>query len=846
MHEVSFACKDAPFSVVEMSGSERLGEASSFELTLVSPEPVDPESVLGQPGALLFTGPFGERPVHGVVTRVTAVATAQTEPARRYRVTFASALRVLSLRRQTRVFQHLSVPDIVAEVMKSAGFSADRVATTLTAAHAPRAYLVQYAETDEAFVRRLCEDEGLYFHFEPQGDFDALALADDSTHAAEAADATLTLVDEARLEAPSPVAFACRSARRRRPGKVTLRDYDPAKPSLKLEGVAQAGKGTEKAVEIYRAPGRFKSPDEGAARATTRLQSVRAEARTFSFETSSVAVAPGLAVTLEASADYAGTARPEGKLFVVAVEHRFRRSPPEHVYRVTAIPADVPYRLPVITPWPHIAGLHSAKVTGAAGEEIHADASGHVKIRFPWDRAGPTDDESSLPVRVMQPNMPGSMLIPRVGWEVLVAFEDGDPDRPYVLGRTYNAAHLPPFPLPANKTITALSTPSSPGAGKRNSVHMDDGAGRQHLSWYAGFAKTTTTGNNMLTQTVGFEKTAVTGDQTWTIGGSETVSVKNALLIKVGSQSATVGGAQSVLIKAAGKTAVGSEAVLVGGALLEQVGNPVSGAKAFAEAAVLAGVGEIPVVGPFLSKGYSAVKAVKEGYEKGGMSGALTAAGQQATSLVADQIPAGDAIVAGADAMGLTPWSDKAQAKKGAQEAGGGTGGPGAAAAGAAAAAPGFRKTIVDGVMAEAIGAAHSVTTPGSVKWTTLGASSFAVGGSHSTRAVKISRLTGGISSDKAASMSITAATAIGRTIKGALKTTIDGSLSSEAGGPHHVKAGGNLTIKVGGSLDAEGGAVVFIVGSSIVAAHGGGVLLKASTVTINGKATQSGKATNQ
>ena len=148
--------------------------------------------------------------------------------------------------------------------------------------------------------------------------------------------------------------------------------------------------------------------------------------------------------------------------------------------------------------------------------------------------------------------------------------------------------------------------------------------------------------------------------------------------------------------------------------------------------------------------------------------------------------------------------------------------------------------------MAETIGAAYTVVTPGSIKWTTLGASSFAIGGSHATRAVKINRLTAGVSSDTAATLSITTKLAIGRTVTGAMKTTIGGALKSSASGKHDINAGGPLTINVGGSLKLEGGMVVFAVGGSTVAIHGGGVLFKASSVTVNGKAVQSGKATSK
>jgi type VI secretion system secreted protein VgrG len=846
MNDILFTCNGTPFTVLSLSGEERLGAPSHFELALLSTaDPVDPTTILGHPGTLLLTTPFGTRPVHGLVTRFTLLATSDPSAVRRYRATLSSAFHLLTLRRRTRVFQHLTVPDLVQKVLRDAGFTADQISLHVTGRHVERAYVVQYAETDAAFIRRICEEEGLFFRFEAREGFDAFLLEDDSTTSPDAADAELPLVDEARLTTARAVAFACTSARRRRAGKVTLRDYDPAKPALSLEGVADAGLDVEKTTEMYRAPGRFKTPDQGADRARVLLESLRADTKEYQFETSAASLTPGLAVTLSASGDYIGTARPEGKLFVVAVEHTWSKESPRLSFRVTAIPREIAYRLPIVTPRPKISGIHSAVVTGAPGEEIHTDKEGHVNVRFFWDREGPTDDKSSLPVRVMQPNTPGSMLIPRVGWEVLVAFEDGDPDRPYVLGRTYNAKQLPPFSLPANKTMTALSTASSPGGAKSNAVHMDDASGRQHMVWNAGFGKTTTVANNMLTQTVGFQQAGITGNQSWTIGGKQTVSVGNALKVAVGSQGAIVAGSQSLLIKAAGSTSIGSESVAIGGSLLEQVGNPADGAAAFAEAAVLAGVSHIPLVGEALSKEISSGKALYQAYQQGGLDAMMTTAEQTLLNQVAGHVPGGDAIVAAAEGAGLTPWSTKGEHVESKAEKGGGTGGPGADAAGAAAAAPGHRKTIVDGTMFESIGSASTVTTSGSIKWTTLGASHFAVAGSHTTRAVKVNRLTGGASADTAAGVHIVTSQAIGRTISGALKTSIGGSLTSHASGPHFIKAGGPISINVGGSMDVSGGAVVFVVGGSVVAAHGGGLLLKAGKVTINGTATQSGKATN-
>jgi type VI secretion system secreted protein VgrG len=481
-------------------------------------------------------------------------------------------------------------------------------------------------------------------------------------------------------------------------------------------------------------------------------------------------------------------------------------------------------------------------VTCAPGEEIHTDELGRVHVRFSWDREAPNDHTASLPIRVMQPNMPGSMLVPRVGWEVQVAFEDGDPERPYVLGRVYNGRNLPPFPLPANKTITTIGTVSSPGGGRTNMVRFDDGAGRQHLAWTAGFGMTTTVANDMRNQMVGFESVHVKGDQSFTIGGDQTISVRNAALVGVSSQSLTVGGNQTITINATGSTTVASESVAIGGALIELVGNPKDALASFAESAALAGVGSIPVVGAALTRGYNIGKALGQGYARGGMEGLLQAAGQTAINELASAIPGGDAIVAAADPMGLTPWSQRALDRSGAQASGGGSGGSSGSGADGAAAAAGHRNTLVDGVMTESIGALLGMQTPSTINWTTLGASTFAIGGSHTTSAVRISRLTAGASSDTSATIAVTAAQAIGRNVTGAHTQRVAGAYTATAGAGFLLQANGSMSIQVGGPATLEGGKVVFEVPGASVTVHGSGVTLAAASITINGKTVKSGK----
>lgn len=835
---LTFSDGSLDLGVRALRGSERLGEAFRIEIDALAKEPVERSAILGQGCVVAFSGPWGERRIAGVVRELGSLATSDPAAARRHRLVITPWFGALSLRRGTKVFQKLSVPDIVKQVLKEGGYPDDAIKTSLGRSHAPREYVVQYDETDAAFVRRLCEEEGLYFRFEPGDAGDVFTLEDTSSAAPKALDAALPLVDESGLASTGAVAHSLKSSLRRRPGKVTLRDYNQEKPALKLEGVASAGTELEKQTEVYEAPGRFRDESGATARAQLRLESLRADADAIAFVTTAVALAPGLAVTLESTASMEHAARADGDFLVVEVLTQWQQGG-EHTISVTAIPLAVPFRLPAITKRPRAHGLHSAVVTGAPGEEIHVDDQGRVRVRFHWDREGPADDESSLPIRVAQPNTPGSMLLPRVGWEVMVAFEDGDPDRPYVLGRTYNQKYPPPYALPANKHVSVMGTFSSPGGAKQNAIVLDDGGGAQNFSILAGFGKTTTVANNMTTQTASDENLTIKASQVRSVGGNEKVSVTQAYASTLGSQSATVGGTQKIFVKGNMTVDVGSETVLIGGACLEKVGNPVAGAANLATAAVMAGASAVGVPGAVVAAAGLA-KTAYEGYQRGGLRGAAGAVGNGLLGMAGDAIMPGGGMVLGAIAEAHPPpWAE--------QPAGGGgsagAGGAGGASDNAAAQGPGpgHRNTIVDGSMTELVGGAYGVATPGSVGWTTIGPSTLLVGGSHTIKAGQAGSRTLGAATDLLGSLSITTAGNLTRDITGAVNTTIAGTLSSKAGGKHSIEAGGALTLTIGGALTMKGSHVTFICGSSKVSTSPAGVLIEASTITITGSTKQSG-----
>jgi type VI secretion system secreted protein VgrG len=840
-------CKGLPadVSIRSVTAAEHVGSGVNLSVTAFFPTAPADTDWLGKPSVVVLESVHGSHALAGVVTGVARIMTAQKDVGRQYRFEVRSGLHLLSLRRRTYVWQHLSVPDIVLKVVRGGGYSADDIVAHLSEPHAPREYITQYDETDGAFVRRLCEEEGLYFRFEARDGREVFILEDTSASAPAGADQPLQVADRTGVVAPHLVAVDCRDVRRRRAGSVTLRDYDPLKPSLSLEQAAAQGVDRERGVEVYAAPGGFQTPHEGRRRASLLLESIRVSADTVTFDTNAITIAPGTSVELRCAPDYFGTARPDGKYFVTGVRHAWSAADDRRELVVEAIPLDVPYRLARITKRPVACGVHTAIVTGADGQEIHPDEHGRVFVRFPWDREGPGDHHSSLPVRTMQPNTPGSMLIPRIGWEVWVMFEDGDPDRPYVIGRTYNAKQPPPVSLPANKTMTSLATHSSPGGKGHNAITFDDAAGRQHLAIGAAFGKALNVSGNAMVQTAMVDNEKVGGSLTRSVGGSEDISVGEAYVVSVASQTASVGGSQKVYVKGNYTSGVASETVLIGAALIEEVGDPAQGVLNLGKAAAMQVAGAMGTTGAALAAGAGLAMAGLEGYEHGGAKGAAAGVGMGALGIAAGMVPGGEAILASVqNAAAPAPWKEDKE-KPGPQQAGGGAGGAASDSSAAAGAGAGHRDHIVKGTYTELIGALHAIVTPGSIGWKTTGASTFLVGGSHSTKTAKAHQSTTGASKELLGSLQVASGSSLARIVTSGLTATV-GPLKSQAAGPFNLKVNGDLKLKVGGSLELSGATVTFVCGSSKIAASSDGLLVEASTITVSKTSKQSSKTTHK
>jgi len=503
----------AQVAVIRATVREAVSTPFVLSLTAHSPDPNLPLSaIVGQPATFHATAGYafalgmGTRVWSGVIrhaAQAKAVSLGAGEKAlSTYEFELVPRLALLSQRRNHRIFQHLSIPDIADKLLAEW-----HIAPTwhIDRARYPKLeYKVQYGESDLAFLSRLLEEAGIAYVFEGvEGQGSTLVLSDSPQSNSPRPGLPLPFVDHPSDAAEMEYVTAVRWTREIRPGQRSLRDADFRNPSRALLEKSPQEKGPEARLESHDyKPGAFlvetgKPGDTpvaddkglarydstfGSARAARELAAMRVGARSVIFEANAMDLAPGTVFSIDGHPHSA--LPPSAKLLVTAV-HLTAELQGEWKLRAEAVPADMPYRPPHRTPRPLAHGFQSAKVVGPAGQEIHADEFGRVRVQFPWDREGKSDDRSSCWVRVHEGWGGlgyGMINLPRIGQEVLVSFLEGDPDQPIILGRAYNAVEQVPYKLPSHRTRSTWKSSSSIGGNGFNEIMYEDLKG-QELVW---------------------------------------------------------------------------------------------------------------------------------------------------------------------------------------------------------------------------------------------------------------------------------------------------------------------------------------------------------------------------
>ncbi|RYF80414.1 MAG: type VI secretion system tip protein VgrG [Comamonadaceae bacterium] len=663
-------------------GHEGLSRASSYELTVLSTEQaIAAKDILGHAFDVIFEfvdqdGNTHKRHCHGHAVRFVRLQSLGRYC--EYRISLRSWFWLLTKRTNSRILQKLSVRKMLDAVLDDspiASFS-KLGPDNLIESHDPHRYCVQFQESDYRFLSRLLEEEGIYYWFDAHAAPGTMYLSDasDVLHTKLPVHATMHFVPQGATQARFNEITHWISAQDLDTGTYDSRDSDFKSIKKKLAAPSGEADSHELAdFEAFEFPGdHFAKHDTGAI-GRMRGEEIAARRQRHWAVTAWPDVAAGKLMTFKGPADddsrdgdylvagcsftavhpgYEGLMQTGGELHrpalgdmlgsmleddavnaqTLTVLQGIRASIPAleqevrgaSTFLLTLLPIHVPFRPPRLTPKVTMPGPQSAIVVGAAGEEIHADSFGRVKVHFHWDRYDASDEKSCCYVRVSQPWAGkgwGGYFIPRIGQEVIVDFLNGDPDRPLIVGRVYNDDQPIPFSVHTQSGFRTRSTPRGTAANC-NEFRFEDKKGSEQVYLHAeknqdievendethwvghdrhktidhdetvhvkhdrtetvdnnesitiGVNRTEQVGNNETitigsnrTETVGInESISIGANRTITVGGSETATVAVQRTHTVGvNETISVGAAQEITVGAVQVVSVGaSQTISVG------------------------------------------------------------------------------------------------------------------------------------------------------------------------------------------------------------------------------------------------------------------------------------------
>ncbi|MDO6590550.1 MULTISPECIES: type VI secretion system Vgr family protein [Rhodobacterales] len=552
-----------------------------------------------------------------------------------FRATVRPWLWFLTRTSNCRIFQDKSVVDIIKDIFGQHGFSDFKDRTKHR--YAQRKYCVQFRESDFDFISRLMEEEGIYYYHSHDKTKETLILADEASSHKAVEDQTeidfyLRSGDYRRSH---DHVFEWRGGESIQTGKVTLQDYDFEKPKSDLRSVKALSKGRHSfnKYEHYAYPGRHDDVKTGEHHARVKVEGFAAASQRSHGVCNVRQMTAGAKFKLKKHPRKSENA----EYLVVAARHQlqidsesedadivnailgplldFDSNTSSDMYRcvIEVQPIKEPFRAPQVTSRPDNPGVQTAEVVGKHGEEIWTDKYGRVKVQFHWDRDGKKDENASCWVRTAVPwsgKNWGMMAVPRVGQEVVVQFENGDPDRPIITGMVYNGDTKVPHPLPANQTQMGLKTNTSKDGGGFSELIFEDKKDAEFVRLQSerdfrqivknnaeitvglehkkeGFFKQTIHGNktetinegdHQFTVAKGAEKIDIAKNRDTTIGGSDalTIDADQKMTIK-GGQTTSITKAYEIDVGAALEVSAKSKITLkCGGSKIEMTPTKVT------------------------------------------------------------------------------------------------------------------------------------------------------------------------------------------------------------------------------------------------------------------------------
>ena len=534
-------------------GGEAISRLFSFNLTMIAQKPdIAFEDIIGKNVTVAVDLPSGKRRYfNGIISRFVqglgGGAAGVDARFSHYRATMVPWLWLLTRTADSRIFQKMSVPDIVEKIFRDHVFT--DFTLKLQGNYDKREYCVQYRETDFNFISRLMEEEGIHYFFEHTDGKHNLVIADSPQ-----ANTPCPHQNFARFQMnigtthKDDIISSIEKTQEIRPGKYTLSDFNFKTPNTSLKTETLSHHKMEPGErEIYDYPGLYGKKVEGDRYSRIRMEEEEAQITSIVGESVCRAFSSGYRFTLTS---YYRREMTDKEYLLTIVEHHAEQGVDEgglfhYDNRFTCIPIEVPFRPVRMTPKPTVQGAQTAIVVGPSGEEIHVDEHGRVKVQFHWDREGKNNEDSSCWVRVSQlwagPGW-GAVFIPRIGHEVIVDFLEGDPDRPIITGRVYHGINKPPYPLPAEMTKSTIKTCSSKGGVGFNEIRFEDKKGSEQLFMHGEknldvYIKNNSTewvGNERHLIVIKDQMEKVGGDKHLTVIGDQNEKVDGSVSLKVG------------------------------------------------------------------------------------------------------------------------------------------------------------------------------------------------------------------------------------------------------------------------------------------------------------------------
>ncbi|MDG3005796.1 type VI secretion system Vgr family protein [Paludisphaera mucosa] len=612
--------------LVGLRGSEAISQLFHFELDLIAEnaENVAFDQLLGKNVAIRMKAPGGKtRHIHGICSRFSQGGRDATFTS--YGMEVVPEAWFLTRRTQSRIFQHLTIPEILKKVL--AGLS---VKFEIQGVFDPRDYCVQYRETDFAFASRLMEEEGIYYYFTHDEAGHKMVVANaPASHVQVPFGSTVeymavegTGVEEDRLT-------SLEKAQELRSMKVVLWDHCFELPHKHLEAekliqeTVQVGKvghklrlGEPDRLELYDWPGGYAQRHDGVEKGGGEQPSDVQKIYQDNKRTTEIRMQAEAAAAVELSgaghfrqftAGHGFTLKEhfnaDGPYILTSVVHEARTTSDyrsgefgETVYQntFTCIPAGLPFRPRRTTPRPIVPGTQTAVVVGPKGEEVFVDKYGRVKVQFHWDREGKSDANSSCWIRVAQSTAGkqwGGHFWPRVGQEVVVDYLEGDVDQPIIVGSVYNPDQMPSYRLADSndkgrkgKLISGLKSNSSLGGSGHNEFRFYDEKEKEQIFIHAQRDMETRVRKDRIELVQGSHHSIIGGenppyggggDLTEEIGRDHDAHVKGRRVEHVDRDAELyVGGKQDILVRDARTENVGGDQqLIVGGDRQEKIGK---------------------------------------------------------------------------------------------------------------------------------------------------------------------------------------------------------------------------------------------------------------------------------